>query len=170
MAAIQVELFGDKKLTRQFKNLERNMQRKVLTPMTDRVAKKTVRPILQRELPVRSFDPPANWRYRGELGPSHTGPPGVMRAKLKVVAIKRSRVSVGRVVRLPIKEELGIPKDYDFYYPAAIEYGVKFNKFTRRPQPAKRILRTVYQRHEATIQAAVQREARASLKRLMAKS
>jgi hypothetical protein len=163
----QVDMFGDRKTLRQFKNLERNVQRRVLRPLTQNVAKKTVQPILQRELPSRSFDPPTRLSYNGIPGPSHTGPPGVMRNNLKVKAIKRTRKTVGRVVMLPVREVLGVPDSSKaFYYPAAIEYGVSFNKLIGRPQPAKRIMRTLYQRHNAAVQSAVQKEARAAMKAL----
>jgi hypothetical protein len=83
-----------------------------------------------------------------------------MRDNIKVKAVKRSRRTVGRVVMLPTRDTLEIPSGYSFYYPAAIEYGVKFNYVMGRPQPAKRIMRTVYQRHHSAIQAAVQKHAR----------
>lgn len=167
---VQVQLFGDKSLARRFKNLERNMQRKVLRPMVDKVAKNTVKPILQNELPTRSFNPPKNRSYRGQPGPSHTGPPGVLKRNLKVRPVKRSRTFVGRVVMMPTKDVLGIDDDYDFYYPAALEYGVKFNKLLGRPQLPKPVFRTVYQRHESTIMQAVQREAAKALAAQLRKS
>jgi hypothetical protein len=163
--AVQVQLFGDKKLERTFKHLERNIQRKVLRPMTDKVAKKTIKPGIESEIPTRSFDPPkwpiATGSNIKEV--SHTGPPGSMKNNIYVKPIKRTRTAVGRVVMLPTRDTLGISKDNPFYYPAAIEYGVKFNKLTQRPQPGKAILRTYYSRKESEVQAAVQREARAAL-------
>jgi hypothetical protein len=162
---VQVSLFGDKNLERKFARLERNMQRKVLRPMTDRVAKKTVLPLIKREMPTRKQNPPRNLPYQGHPGPSHTGPPGSLKNNLRVVAIKRSRKVVGRVIMTPLREQLGIPKKYPFYYPVAVESGLKFNRLMGGPQPGKHILRTVYRRHEARIMAAVQKEARIALER-----
>lgn len=59
---------------------------------------------------------------------------GKLRAGLEDIAIpvRPGRFVFGRIVRTPTREKLGIPKDYPWYYPAAVEYG-----YTRRTKSGK---------------------------------
>lgn len=165
--AVSVSIFGTKAIERKFKSLAHGGQKRVLTRAMNQTAKKAVKPILQRQMPSRSFDPPL---WPSEVGgamvaQSHTGAPGVMKNKMKVKAGKRSRTSISQLVMLPTRDKLGIPDDYDFYYPAAIEYGVKFNKLTKKPQPAKRYMRTVFSQHRGPIVARLNSEGRKAMTR-----
>ncbi|MFQ5625591.1 MAG: HK97-gp10 family putative phage morphogenesis protein [Methyloligellaceae bacterium] len=66
---------------------------------------------------------------------------GALRRGIKLRSIKRTRKSIGVIVRLPKREELGIPADAKYYYPAAHEFGTKHI-------PAKRFLRAALYENE----------------------
>jgi hypothetical protein len=160
--AVDVVFLGDKNLERKLKQLGTVSQRRVLSKSMDVTAKTVIKPILKSKLPTRSVEPP---EWRPELGKgvpqkSHTGRPGSLKNKLKVKSGKRSRVSISRLVMMPTRKRLGIPDNYPFYYPAAIEYGVKFNRFMGRQQAPKKYFRTVYQQHRGPIVGKLRSEAR----------
>lgn len=140
------------------------LQRKVLTQTVDRVAKNVVLPAVKDRIPIRSFEPPVLNALKG-VGPphkSHTGPPGILKRKMRKRPIKRSRVRVGRTITTPTREQLGIPEWSKAYYPAFLEYG-KSGIARVSPNP---YLRGTFRQEEADIEREFIKIARARMKYL----
>jgi len=126
-----------KRVKRTLGKLPDNLQRKVLIQASRRTVRSAVLPAVKDKINARSFDPP-EWnavRGKGPRHQSHTGPPGILKRKMRVIALKRSRVRVGHTVTTPTRDQLGIPEWSKAYYPAFLEYGKTGMRGATMPQP-----------------------------------
>ena len=161
---VRINKADAKRVQRLLGRLPDNLQRKVLTQTVDRVAKDVVLPAVKDRIPIRTFEPPILNALRG-IGPphkSHTGPPGILKRKMRKRPIRRSRVRVGRTITTPTREQLGIPEWSLGYYPAFLEYG-KSGIANVAPQP---YLRGTLTRESTEIQREFIKIAKARMKYL----
>ncbi len=108
-----IVLEGEKELQGALLALDKNMQKKIVrkaSRVSAKIFHKKAKEILRG---LSSPDtPPEKRRDLRNLA-----------NKLKVRALKRSRKRFGVTVRTPTREELGMSKDADYYWPAHYELG-----------------------------------------------
>ena len=136
---IQVSKRDIRRLKRGLGKLPFTLQKKVLRETIRRVNREVVLPAVKEKIKPRSFDPPV-WNAVKGIGPahmSHDKRPGILRDKMTVRSIKRTRTAVGSVVVTPTRKQLGIPEWSLSFYPAALEYQ-KSQAFGNAPRPYMR--------------------------------
>jgi len=104
MAAIDISIFGDKKLEKQFKKLDLKLQKKTIKKAL-RDSAKIVKNTAKARVGVRSGKLKKSLKVRTEKG------------------LKRGQFGI--VVVTGTREELNIDADDKYYYPAAVEFGTK---------------------------------------------
>lgn len=110
--AVDISVLGERELERKLAKLTAGVQRKIVRRAL-RDAAKPIRDAAKSRAPVKS---------------------GRLRRNIKVRSMRRSRVRLGVLVRTGTRDEMGIPSDSPWYYPAIIEYGyenVPANPFLR---------------------------------------
>ena len=110
------------KALKEMKEVPDQIQKKALTQAINHATRKIILPAVKDKINARTMDVPKNLKYRGSRMQSHTGPPGTLKRLMKVRAIKRSRVKVGRLVATPHRKDIAGAEDYPGYYPAFLEY------------------------------------------------
>lgn len=98
---IDVMVFGDKQLQRRLSNLILKLQRKVVRKSL-REAARPIHAASKAKCPVLT---------------------GRLRKSIKLRAMRRARGRFGMRIITGTREELGIPADEPYYYPAAVETG-----------------------------------------------
>lgn len=132
---ISLQLRDARRVRKTLGKLPDTLQKKVLREAIRRTNRETILPKVKDKIRARSFDPPS-LRYpagKGEPMVSHTGRPGILRDKMTVRSIKRTRKYVGSVIVTPTREQLGIDPKYKGYYPAFLEY--RKSPIGNAPQP-----------------------------------
>lgn len=133
---VDISLIGDKELQKAFKKLHPKLQKKAFKKAA-RVAAKIVKESAKGKVPVAEGD---------------------LKKSIKVKAMKRSRTQVGVRIVAGTREELGIPADSKWYYPAIVEYG-----YTRQDGvfiPPQSYLRAARDAKERAAQNVMEREIR----------
>lgn len=137
--AVNISVLGDRALERKLSRLKAATQKKIVRKAL-RAAAKPIRDDAKANAPVDEGD---------------------LRKNIKVRAMRRSRVRLGVIVRTGTRDEMGIPADSNWYYPAIVEYGyddVPANPYLRNALDKNRqqALRTM----GAEISSGIDREAR----------
>lgn len=105
-----ISLSGDKEILRAFGEFPKIMQNRILRKAMTKAAQ-PIRDRVEQLTPVQS--PP----FKGQ------SPNVRLKRLVRVVAGKRSRKRVRRLVAFPVRARLKIPDDAKWYYPAHLEYG-----------------------------------------------
>lgn len=111
LQGIDISLLGDKELSKKLERLAGKSQRKVVRGAITKAAK----------IPLKEA------KQRAPKGKS-----GLLRKNIKSKSIKRSRKLSGRVIQTGTRVQMNIPSASKYYYPAAIEYGVKSSNSKKR--------------------------------------
>lgn len=104
---IDISMLGDKALTKKLGKLPGRLQKKVLRQAMRKAAKPILADIKQSISSIR-------------VTGLHTDP---LKKKTKIKSLKRSRNKIGVRITTPTRDELGIPADSKWYWPAHIELG-----------------------------------------------
>lgn len=126
--AVDISLLGDAELSRDLARIESAIQRKIVKKATTRAANVILKSVKQH---VPGGNQARRPTARDEGGRFLAGAPkrvsrsALLRKGIVSRAIKRSRRFMGRIIRLPTREELGIPASAKHYWPAAWEFGHK---------------------------------------------
>lgn len=119
MPRFNIELLGDKELSRRLQALPEKLERKVLRQAL-RAGANVALPAARQSAPVRS---------------------GRLQRSIRVRALRRRRGQLGVAVQTGRRTQLGIPPGARYYYPAAQELGFHVRGTSRRRIAGRRYMR-----------------------------